>query len=60
VSTANEKAPLFVALDARATLFAIGDGVGFSAERRDADAAWDSASALASWLLAKSADGLPP
>jgi predicted NAD/FAD-dependent oxidoreductase len=60
VSAANEKAPPFVALDARATLFAIGDGVGFSAERRDADAAWDSASALASWLLAKSADGLPP
>jgi photolyase PhrII len=41
----------FVTLDRAQTLFAIGDGVGQSAAGCDAEAAWESGAALASWLL---------
>jgi photolyase PhrII len=43
----------FLALDEGQTLFAVGDGVASLAHGRDAEAAWASGTALASWLLSR-------
>jgi photolyase PhrII len=43
----------FLVMDERRTLFAVGDGVASLAHGRDAEAAWASATALASWLLSE-------
>ncbi|MBL8683197.1 MAG: NAD(P)-binding protein [Myxococcales bacterium] len=50
----------FVALDRGETLFAIGDGVHRSDHGYDAEAAWESGAALASWMMARRAERAAP
>lgn len=54
--SANVDGRAFVALDRDETLFAIGDGVHRSERGFDAEAAWESGAALASWLMGRASE----